>query len=249
MMQRAFKKASSDPSAMQDKVTGLIDTAESIGKEKLLAAAKNPEKVSFSTIYSKLIDNWKSQIDLLIAAIFKGDDISLGVLENLFSGGMMIDGKADAETIANNHTASWAMQRNLERAFYAAAIPAAWTANGPAPVIVDFGPGCEIDARKYFGTVDPDRYNVGWRCINNNSFILAGVRDIRQEICLPNNSGDQGTCTGSYQWTLNVLPGIDSIPDKIPEGGTANWAGVTVSDLIMGCVLTESTNSFYLGMG
>lgn len=248
-MQRAFTKASSDPSALQEKVTGLMDTAESIGKDKLLAAAKSPEKVSFSTIYSKLIDNWKSQIDLLIIAIFKGDDNSLGVLENLFSGGMMIDGKADAETIASNHTASWAMQGNLERAFYAAAIPAAWTANGPAPVIVDFGPGCEIDARKYFGTVSPERYNVGWRCINQRSYILAGVRDIRQEVCLPNTPGDQGTCTGSYQWTLNVLPGIDTIPDEIPEGGTANWAGVTVSDLIMGCVLTESTNSFYLEMG
>ena len=64
----------------------------------------------------------------------------------------------DRVTQDSEHTDSWNREENIRRAFYAAAIPGAWTANRPYPVVIDFGGSCEIDARDYFNT-EPPEYN------------------------------------------------------------------------------------------
>lgn len=111
--------------------------------------------------------------------IFNGSDENVNTLTSLFSDGKMITGKNNGGKSfedGRNHTTNWYREEAIERAFYAAAIPAAWGANRPAPVVVEFGPNCKIDARKYF-YVKPDQYNMGYRCINGHTYILAGVRD------------------------------------------------------------------------
>ena len=165
---------------------------------------------------------------MFIKRIFSGRDVEIEILTEIFKDGNLIDGKGVTRKDQNSdHTASWNREKNIERAFYAAAIPGAWTANRPHPVVVDFGGSCEIDARKYFNTV-PSVYNRGWRCPGGHSYILAGVRG-GQDKCAPSWPGSGGGCIPVKKWTFDVLRGMDLIQDDDNE-----WGRVTVDDLIIG---------------
>lgn len=120
----------------------------------------------FNAIFDNIIGEWTKQTNQLVVRIFPGDGDSIKALTELFRGGKMISGKGDGGAdwaCNNNYTTSFNEEKAIERAFYAAAIPAAWAANRRTPVVVDFGPSCGIDARKYF-IVGSKKYNVGWRC-------------------------------------------------------------------------------------
>lgn len=210
--------------------SNIINAGSSIAKDALSAAADERAEVSFNAIYSDLIDNWKAQTDKLMAKLFGGDEEGVRILTNIFAYGKMIDGKSENPdwNPSNNHTENWNREKNIQRAFYAAAIPAAWTANRPAPVVVDFGASCQIDARDYFFE-KPEMYNSGWRCIDGHSYILAGVRDGPQQPCGPPTIGDGGACNPVAKWTLDILKGIDEL-----QKDDNSWGGVTVDDLING---------------
>lgn len=215
--------------------SNIVSAASSIAKDALSSASKSREEVAFNAIYDSLIENWQSQADTFIKQVFDGGKNSLNTLTKMFSDGKMItggrgeDSDVDPDWVESNHTDSWIAEKNIERAFYAAAIPAAWTANRPAPVVVDFGPSCEIDARKYFRE-DPESYNFYWRCIDGHSYILAGVRDGPQQVCGPSNPGGSGGCNPNVQkWTFSILDGANKL-----KGSDNQWGGVTVDDLIHG---------------
>lgn len=216
-------------SAWEAATANIVTASSSIAKDALNSAAEDREEVSFNAIYGELVGKWKSQTDTLVKTLFGGGKDNIKHLTEIFKGGKMIDGKAEVDGWKDsNHTDKWKREKNIARAFYAAAIPAAWTANRPAPVVVDFGPNCEIDARDYFFE-EPDKYNSGWRCPDGHSYILAGVRDWQQQ-CGPNSTpGDNSGCPPTYKWTLDILQGIG----EIQEAGN-EWGGVTVDDLIIG---------------
>lgn len=174
---------------------------------------------------------------MLIRSIFNGDADSIKRLGAIFSDGKLIDGKSDnaKRDSVSEHTDKWNREKSIQRAFYAAAIPAAWAANRPAPIVIDFGPSCEIDARDYFNVV-PDAYNIGWRCIDGHSYILAGVRDL-QAPCGEQTPGNPNQCPPVKKWTFDILKGMDLIKDDKHK-----WGGVTVDELIKGLVSTKSTN-------
>ncbi|KAF4927131.1 Killer toxin subunits alpha/beta [Colletotrichum viniferum] len=153
----------------------IVNAGASIAKDALSKASDDRAEVSFNTIYDTIIISWKSQTNQLLKTLFLGEENNIKILTDLISEGKMIKGGQTSRRRAeyDGYTASWKQEKNIERAFYAAAIPAAWTANRPAPVIVAFGNSCEIDARDYF-TEKPKQYNVGWRCPNGHSYILAG---------------------------------------------------------------------------
>lgn len=163
--------------------------------------------------------------------LFDGSDASVKVLTDLFTGGKWIKGKKepDADTDWNqdsSYSDTFKSQKAIQRAFYAVSIPAAWTGNTPSPVVVDFGPSCKIDARKYF-IEKPNTYNKAWRCPDGHSYILAGVRDGPPDQCGPPVEGMQ--CTPQVQWTLDMLAGIDDL-----QTSDNSWGGITVDDLING---------------
>lgn len=135
-----------------------------------------------------------------------------------------------------NQTAQWVSEKRIERAFYLAAIPAAWRANGMNPVLVDFGPSCEIEASRYY-TENWREYNAGWRCPTGRSYHLASVREGPPQVCgvaTPFNP-----CPPVAQWTLDMLHGIKELPD---EHERESWGGVTVTMLIEGAVATFEAN-------
>lgn len=143
----------------------------------------------------------------------------------------MITGRGDGQPVDPNdeeHTENWKRGKALQKAFYASAIPAAWTANGQAPVIADFGDNCEIDARDYF-VEKPETYNKGWRCINGHSYILATVRDGPSEGCSWQSNTLPPVWQCPIKWTYDMLKGLDAIQDSDND-----WAGITVDDLIVG---------------
>jgi hypothetical protein len=221
--------ASGTTAALDAATQNIVNAGASIAKDALSKASDGREEISFNAIYDDLIGSWKEQTDSLMKKLFSGERDSIKTLADLVSDGKLIDGKSGIPNWdPGNHTDNWLREKNIERAFYAAAIPAAWTANRPAPVVVDFGPSCEIDARKYFFE-DPDSYNSGWRCPDGHSYILAGVRDGPQTQCGPNSPGDGGGCTPVFKWTLDILKGIGELQDD-----TNKWGGVTVDDLIIG---------------
>ncbi|KAK6850286.1 glycoside hydrolase family 18 protein [Apiospora arundinis] len=181
LMAKAFfsNDASGNKKEALEKATmGVVDIGFDVAREALTKAKDAREEIAFGDIFDKTIGAWKSQTDTLMAKIFDGEEKNVNRLTDLFSDGKMLTGKGKGGGFDNsrNHTTNWYREKAIERAFYAAAIPAAWGANRPAPVVVDFGPNCKIDARKYFN-VKPDQYNMGYRCINGHSYILAGVRD------------------------------------------------------------------------
>lgn len=187
------------------------------------------EEIAFNDIFDKTVGMWKEQTNMLMKKIFDGSKDSVDRLTALFKDGKMITGEADGNGFRDdrNHTTNWYREKAIERSFYAAAIPVAWAAKRPAPVVVDFGNGCNIDARGYF-TEGPDKYNVGFRCIGGHSYILAGVRDGPPQKCgqvFPGGS----QCPPVQQWTLDILDGIGEINNPVEK-----WGHVTVEDLIVG---------------
>ncbi|KAL0938067.1 chitinase [Colletotrichum truncatum] len=215
--------------------SNMVNAGSSIAKDALSKASAAREEISFKAIYDDLIGNWKEQTDRLNKDIFSGTSDSIKALNSIISGGKMIAGMKEGTGDTSNYTNNWIREANIQRAFYAAAIPAAWGANRPAPVVVDFGPSCQIDARKYFAE-KPDVYNSGWRCPDGHSYILAGVRDGPQNPCGPVVPGGSG-CTPTFKWTLDILKGIDQL-----QKDTNKWGGVTVDDLIIGAVNTYVKN-------
>lgn len=220
---------SSKSAAWEAVTSNIVNAGASIAKDALSSASDAREEISFNAIYDDLIGNWKTQTDKLIKKIFSGNKESVKMLTEIFKDGKMITGEVKDKDWkdSSNHTDNWNREKNIERAFYAAAIPAAWGANRPSPVVVDFGDSCEIDARDYFFE-KPSVYNSGWRCPNGHSYILAGVRDGPQAPCGPPVQGGSG-CTPTFKWTLDILKGIDQLQDDDNK-----WGGVTVDDLIIG---------------
>lgn len=214
--------------AWEAATSNMVNAGSSIAKDALNSASDARAEISFNAIYSELIDNWKEQTDKLVKKIFSGNKESVKILTEIFKDGKMITGDAPNNGKESNHTDNWNREKNIERAFYAAAIPAAWGANRPAPVVVDFGDSCEIDARKYF-CEEPSSYNSGWRCPDGHSYILAGVRDGPQNPCGPSTPGSGGGCNPTFKWTLDILKGIGQLQEDDNE-----WGGVTVDDLIIG---------------
>lgn len=96
--------------------------------------------------------------------------------------------------------------QEFKRAMYPAAIAFAWTQDNSNPVVVDFGPSCEIDAREFFD-VPPSTYNVAWECIDGHSYILAGVRQDQQDRC-GGVAQDGAPCPPTAQWTFDMLPNV-----------------------------------------
>ncbi|KAI8163643.1 Killer toxin subunits alpha/beta [Colletotrichum sp. SAR 10_70] len=239
-MTKVFFQSPGKANAWEAATSNIVNAGASIAKDALSKASDNRAEVSFNAIYDTIVTSWKSQTNLLLVKLFEGDEHNIKILTDLISEGKMIKGGQTSRKRAEEYdgfTASWKQEKNIERAFYAAAIPAAWTANRPAPVVVDFGNSCEIDARDYF-TEEPKQYNVGWRCPNGHSYILAGVRDGPQGSCGPNNPGDGGGCNPTHKWTLDILDGIAQLQD----GDLGKWGGVTVDDLIIGAVNTFEKN-------
>ncbi|MBE3043101.1 hypothetical protein IMZ48_11125 [Candidatus Bathyarchaeota archaeon] len=205
-----------------------MSAGSSIAKDALHDAGVARAERAFNAIYDGLITNWKDQTDELIKRIFDGEDVNIKILTEIFKDGNLIDGKGvGRKNQEGEHTANWEREENIKRAFYAAAIPGAWTANRPHPVVVDFGGSCEIDARDYFNT-EPSVYNNSWRCPDGHSYILAGVSS-GQNQCGPSVPGGGGGCMPVDKWTLSVLKGIQELQDDDNQ-----WGGVTVDDLIIG---------------
>lgn len=169
-----------------------------------------------------------NQTEKFISTIFDGSDDSVKTLTDLFKDGKMITGgKADARRkVDNGHTMGWNREKAIKRAFYAVAIPAAWAAHKPTPIVVGSGPSFQIDARKCFRE-PPNKYNVGWRCFNGHSYILAGVRDGPAKQCGAPAPSNQ--CPLQFQWTFEILQGIDNI-----QNSTDKWGHIKVEDPIMG---------------
>ncbi|KAH9231439.1 glycoside hydrolase family 18 protein [Colletotrichum gloeosporioides 23] len=239
-MTKVFFQSPGKANAWEAATSNIVNAGASIAKDALSKASDDRAEVSFNAIYDTIITSWKSQTNQLLKTLFLGEDNNIRILTDLISEGKMIKGGQTSRRRAeeyDGYTASWKQEKNIERAFYAAAIPAAWTANRPAPVVVDFGNSCEIDARDYF-TEEPKQYNVGWRCPNGHSYILAGVRDGPQGSCGPSYPGDGGGCNPTHKWTLDILDGIGQLQD----GDLDKWGGVTVDDLIIGAVNTFEKN-------
>lgn len=231
-MTKVFFQSPGKANAWEAATSNIVNAGASIAKDALSKASDDRAEVSFNAIYDTIITSWKSQTNQLLKTLFLGEENNIRILTDLISEGKMIKGGQTSRRRAeeyDGYTASWKQEKNIERAFYAAAIPAAWTANRPAPVVVDFGNSCEIDARDYF-TEEPKQYNVGWRCPNGHSYILAGVRDGPQGSCGPSYPGDGGGCNPTHKWTLDILDGIGQLQD----GDLDKWGGVTVDDLIIG---------------
>ncbi|KFY72524.1 hypothetical protein V499_07337 [Pseudogymnoascus sp. VKM F-103] len=239
----AGKLLGGSPSAAQKSVweaatSNIVSAGSSIAKDALAKAKDGRSEIAFNAIFDTLITSWISQTDLLIRSIFNGDKDSIRRLSEIFSNGNLIDGKLDngITDSTNGHTDSWNREKSIQRAFYAAAIPAAWAANRPAPIVIDFGPSCEIDARNYFNE-PPNIYNTGWRCIDGHSYILAGVRDGPQEACGQQTPGNTNQCPPVKKWTFNMLKGMEVI-----RTDDNKWGGVTVDELIKGAINTYNMN-------
>ncbi|KAK6822971.1 hypothetical protein PG987_014516 [Apiospora arundinis] len=223
--------------ALEEATMGVVDIGFDVARDALEKAANAREEIAFGDIFDKTIGAWMSQTDTLMTKVFNGDKDNVNRLTSLFSDGKMLTGKGKGGGFdsSRNHTTNWYREKAIERAFYAAAIPAAWGANRPAPVVVDFGPNCKIDARKYFN-VKPDQYNMGYRCINGHSYILAGVRDGPPMKCgFQSPGGSQ--CPPVKQWTLDVLKGIEDIDNPLEK-----WGHITTEDLIVGALNTYRKN-------
>lgn len=166
---------------------------------------------------------------------------SLKALDVLLEDGKMITGKSDADSPPpdEDYSETWRREKAIQRSFYAVAIPGAWSANKPAPVIADFGEGCDPEAMDYFD-VPPSTYNHGWACVKGRAYILAGVRDGPQDVCgTPIQDGPD--CPATPQWTFDMLPGIKELQEKDNP-----WGGITVDDLIRGYVHVQYANKFNL---
>ncbi|KAL0940177.1 chitinase [Colletotrichum truncatum] len=214
----------------------LVSTAFSLAKEALDSASSAREEIAFNDIFDKIIVAWKDQVNRLVAKIFNGEPESIKLLSALVSDGKMIQGELDepAPGYSEDYTKSWHDSKYIERAFYALAIPAIWAADRPTPVVIDFGPSCVIDATKYFEE-RANRYNVGWRCPNGHSYILAGVDDTPKGCPYANPR----QCLLPRNWNFfKILKGMDDLQ----EDGQEKWGKVTVDDLIIGAVNTYNKN-------
>ncbi|MBE3044377.1 hypothetical protein IMZ48_17780 [Candidatus Bathyarchaeota archaeon] len=207
--------------------SNIVAASSSIAKDALNSASDDRAELAFNAIYDPLIESWKSQTDTLVKTLFSGEATNIKRLTEIVKDGHLIDGKSEVDGWSpGNHTDNWVREKNIERAFYAAAIPAVWTADSSYPVVVDFGPSCDIDARKYFWS-QPQFYNKGWRCHGGHSYILATVRGGPQKACETPVMGQQ--CPPAVQWTLDIPTSIGVIQE--PDN---RWGGVTVDDLIVG---------------
>ncbi|KAI6576373.1 hypothetical protein MCOR06_011096 [Pyricularia oryzae] len=193
--------------------------------------------MNFKEIFETTTAKWKSQFDKLAKTLFDGSPASLSALDKIFREGQMLPGRTPKDR-QQPRLETWEQrqeeEKDLERVFYATAIPAAWKGSGQTPVVLRLGDTCQIDARKYFDD-GPESYNRGWRCIDGHSYILAGVRE-RDPPSASSNPRFYERPTVGQRRKFQVLKGIDELQRNSRNGWA--WKKLSVDDFIVGAINT-----------
>ncbi|CAK7212940.1 hypothetical protein SCUCBS95973_001630 [Sporothrix curviconia] len=182
---------------------------------------------SFSAYLGQCVDAWANATSLSLQALFNGNADSLLVLTNLISDGKMIEGAVNGAAAYPNMTVSTQdLEAIINLAFYAFAIPAAWSAAGINAFVLDAGADCSDlgVAADYVSSSDQDAAHA---CVDNRLYFLMYPDGKSSDTCPL-----EGSCTDN---TFSMPPGSDQLTGS-------SWGGITVADIITGSVRTYVQN-------
>lgn len=210
------------------KDTTLTMIGQSIGLSKDLKSAPKPddwtpgEQAKFSAYMGEVIEGWEAITVKSLEKMLNGSDDSLAVLDKLLDNGAMYPRGASPESDLD-------LMSNIQKAFFAYAIPILWFRAGYYPFIIDSGAAC--------GTINPitkymteEVQGQTGVCYNNREYFLAMVE------------GDPQTCTEA-----------DCEDNKFsaPKGNAGlngkDYGGLKRDDIVAGAMRTYVKNGLKNG--
>lgn len=194
----------------------LLGTSESEWDEK--------SQDEFSNYLGQTITAWGNVTSVALERLFNGKDKSIATLHAILADGKLLSGNGDEIHISAPETSEADLEVNIARAFFAYAIPSAWTFSKHYAFIIDSGYDC--------GTKDPlsdyldtDTMHSTHGCYGGKLYYLAAPKGDSTEChCQYIKSHCERVCSDAH---FSAPPGLDSLDGK-------NFGGFTVQDLIQG---------------
>ncbi|TPX08096.1 uncharacterized protein E0L32_010163 [Thyridium curvatum] len=226
------KAAGSTLDNAKDTTMTIIGQSTTIAKD-MLADPKGsdwkPENQrAFSNFMGQVVNGWANVTAKALEELFRGTPEALDRIEKAIADGKLNDGSGQqAAGTADEPT----LRANIQKSFFAYAIPALWKVSSAWAFVVDSGFGCNVDKplKKYLDdkTMDATGY-----CFEGNMYYLVRVEGNAQDC-------GEGGCLDRM---FSTPPGLDSLD------GT-NFGGVTKEILIKGSVRTYIQNGKKNGGG
>lgn len=202
----------------------LLSTSESDWNEE--------SQDEFSNYLGQTITAWGNITSVALERLFNGKDKNIATLHAILADGKLLSGGGDEINTSPPETSEADLEANIAKAFFAYAIPSAWTFSKHYAFIIDSGYDC--------GTTDPlgdyldtDTMHATYGCYGGKLYYLAAPKGDSTEChCQYIKSHCERVCSDAH---FSAPPGLDSLDGK-------NFGGVTVQDLIQGSVRTYQQN-------
>ena len=175
--------------------------------------------MAFNSIIDVTIDQWASQVEVILEGLFSGKDEHIRSLTKLIKDGRSTAGKTSVDD--SDSPEKYADEEVAKRAFYAVAIPTVWKETGQAPAVIDAG-DCEGD-----GAI-PDIVAAGelaYSCYEDRAYFIVSAPDgDRGTECLPPEVISTDRCSTTPMRSPRGLSKLDG----------KSWGTVERDDIVAG---------------
>ncbi|KXH62440.1 glycosylhydrolase family 18-6 [Colletotrichum nymphaeae SA-01] len=213
---------------LKDTSMTLIGQSTTIAKDLLPDADgsdwKPDDQDKFSNYMGQVIDGWATVTSLALTKIFDGSSESVSLIGKAIANGNLypksVNGTVDATTLLSN----------IQKSYFAYAIPALWHASSAWAFVIDSGYGCDA-SNPLDDYLSDETMKATGACYNGKLYYLASP------------DGDAYECSegGCVDQKFSAPKGVGKLGDSFGD--------VTKEDLIKGAVRTYLANGGKNGGG
>jgi hypothetical protein len=176
----------------------------------------------------QVIWGWLNLTEQANDFVFSGQEAAIAPLTTFIQNGHFIEGNLSGHAKPDPPSNS-VLQASIMRMFYGFSIPVVWSLSGTSAFVTDSGYPCSTSnplVPDYLTVIDSSATEV---CFNNEVSYLVGMNPDATQC----NPGEKG-CISPPPFT--TPPGLDAL-------GNSQYAGLNISDLVIGSIRTYQANN------
>lgn len=204
-----------------------IGQSTTIAKDLLSTSESEWSEESQDTLSNYLgqsITAWGNITAVALERLFDGKDDSIRTLHAILDDGKLLSGGGAEIQPSPPETSEPELENNIAKAFFAYAIPSAWTFSKHYAFVIDSGYDCSAQD-PLDDYLDADVMHATYGCVDNRLYYLAAPKgDSKTCHCVYTKNHCDKVCVNTH---FEAPPGLESLDGK-------NFGGVSVQDLIQG---------------
>ncbi|KAH8882896.1 glycoside hydrolase, partial [Thozetella sp. PMI_491] len=190
-------------------------------------------QATLSAYFGEVIWGWANSTEAAGQWLFGGSDDAITQLSKMVANGHFVPTASSGNNKTPGTISDTDIIASIMKAFFAFAIPTAWSVSGRTPVILDTGAPCSSTNPDDFGFFAGNDASSSYACYNGNMYFIASPVGNEQDC-------EAGSCDGCVPVCVDAhftkLPGVE----KLTTGN--QYGGITLQDIISGAVRTKQQN-------